>query len=102
MKFGPNFLKTISETARVTFGNRPIVNYRTGFKILKRQPRGPVSRSYYDGFDPHNSMERIFRKISPGFQTEEEERAASKLQRLRRKGKGPPKKGEGKRTTRKK
>ena len=101
MKFGANFLKKLNETVRITFGNRPVVNYRTGFKILKRQPRGPVSRSYYDGFDPHNKMERIFRQISPGFQTEEEERAATRTQRLKRRGKGAPRKGEGKRSKRK-
>jgi hypothetical protein len=40
-----------------------------------------------------------FKSASSDFTTEIEERRVEKLNRLRRRGKGPPKKGEGKRKT---
>lgn len=78
------------------FGNMPIVNRRTGFKLLKRKPIGPyVVQHYLPDFAP------MFRKADPTFRTELEENRIDKLIRLKRRGKGPPKKGLGKRNTRK-
>jgi len=43
-----------------------------------------------------------FRAFAPDFLTEQEERRQDALVRLRRRGKGPTKKGEGKRAKKKK
>jgi small subunit ribosomal protein S33 len=91
-KFTQKTLAVIDEAARVVFGNRPVVPYRTGFKLLKQQLIGPVLANYY-----LPDQAKYFRKLSPGFQTDLEERRQEKLTRLRARNKGPPKKGEGSR-----
>ena len=95
--FSPAVRALIAESARLTFGNLPVVNYRTGFKYLKQKPTGPMAVNYYvpDGA-------RGFRQFAPDFLTEQEERRQDALVRLRRRGKGPTKKGEGKRAKKKK
>lgn len=93
----PAFCAVINESARKIFGNLPIVNYRTGFKYLRHKPRGPIATSYY-----MDDNEAPFRAIQPGFKTEIEERRDLALKMLRRRGKGPPKKGQGKRAMKKK
>lgn len=95
--FSPAMLAAINEASMRVFGNMPIVNHRTGFKILKRKPNGPIAANYY-----LPNMVPSFRKMDPTFRTELEENRIEKLIRLKRRGKGPPKKGHGKRTTRKK
>ena len=92
----PAFKLVVDEAARVTFGHRPVVNYRTGFKLLKRVPIGPVISNYY-----LPKMEPNFRKVDPEFKSDMEERRHEKLIKLRTRGKGPPKKGEGKRSKKK-
>ena len=54
----------------------------SGFQIMRYYPEdiGKVARTYF-----------------PGYTTEEEGRRLKKLEALRRKGKGPPTKGAGKR-----
>jgi small subunit ribosomal protein S33 len=96
-KFTPAIKALINETSRKCFGNLPIVNYRTGFKLLRRKPIGPLAVNYYVP-----DLTRHFKSISPEFQTDIEERRADALARLKRKGKGPPKKGQGKRSAKKK
>lgn len=96
-KFSPVLAAMIRESSRVCFGNLPIVNYRTGYKYLKQMPSGPMAAQYYIP-----DMAREFRKYAPDFQTEQEERRSEALVRLRRRGKGPTKKGEGKRAKKKK
>ena len=96
-RFTPAFLALIDETARKCFGNLPIVNHRTGFQLLKKKPIGPILAKYYT---PDNT--RSFKAIAPDYMTELEERRADSLDRLKRRGKGPPKKGQGKRSKKKK
>jgi small subunit ribosomal protein S33 len=96
-RFSPALTLAISEASRKCFGNLENVNYRTGFKFLRRIPFGPIAASYY----PPNILKPM-RNIVPGFKTDEEERREEKLKRLRRRGKGPPRKGQGKRATRRK
>lgn len=96
-KFTPAFKAVIEESARKIFGNLPVVNYRTGNKFLKRKPLGPIAINYYPA-DP----ERPFRNIVKDFATDVEMRRADSLYRLKRRGKGPPKKGHGKRASKKK
>jgi len=95
--FSPALRALIGESARAVFGNLPVVNYRTGFKYLKQKPTGPMAANYYipDGA-------KGFRSVAADFLTEQEERRGDALVRLRRRGKGPTKKGEGKRSKKKK
>lgn len=95
-KFTQRFLKIIDESARNVFGNIPTSNFRTGAKILKRKPYGPIWNSYY----PEDSS-RAIRNLNPDFQTELEERRLAALAKAKQVGKGPPKKGQGKRVTKK-
>lgn len=96
-KFTPALQAVIKEASRVCFGNLPIVPYRTGFKYLKQNPSGPMAANYY-----LPDMTKTFRQFAPDFLTEQEDRRADALVRLRRRGKGPTKKGEGKRAKKKK
>jgi hypothetical protein len=91
-KFTQKTIAVIDEAARIVFGNRPVVPYRTGFKLLKQQPIAPILANYY-----LPDQTKHFRKLTPGFQTDLEERRQEKLIRLRARNKGPPKKGEGSR-----
>ena len=93
-RFSPAVRAIIKESADRIFGNRPIVPYRTGYKHLLQKPTGPTAVNYYI-----KDSVKAFKKASPDFQTEEEERRKEALVRMRRKGKGPPKKGQGKRAT---
>ena len=96
-RFSPEMTAIIRESARVCFDNLPIVNYRTGYKYLKQKPTGPMAAHYYVP-----DMAKGFRNVAPDFLTEQEERRQEALVRLRRRGKGPTKKGEGKRSKKKK
>lgn len=76
------------------FGNLPqlVPPLRTGNKVLRRKLAGPL---FYRPND--KPFEDVLRTEFPDYLTEQEERRRAKLQYLRRRGKGPPKKGEGKR-----
>lgn len=91
-RFTKQTLSVIDEAARVVFGNRPVVPYRTAFKLLRQQPIGPILANYYL---PNQTQD--FRNLAPEFQTDLEERRQEKLIRLRARNKGPPKKGQGSR-----
>jgi len=94
VRFGPQFKKLVDESARNIFGNLPVVPHRTGNKIWKSIPKGRIAEAWYDP-----DITREFRNFLPGFRTEEEEVKDLTKFRKKRKGKGPPKKGEGKRAT---
>lgn len=91
-RFTKSSLAVIDEAARIVFGNRPVVPYRTAFKLLKKQPIAPILANYYL---PNQAQD--FRNVAPGFQTDLQERRQEKLIRLRARNKGPPKKGQGSR-----
>lgn len=93
----PAFRAVIKESGRKIFGNRPVVAHRTGFKYLGRKPVAPIATNHYV-----DDMSGDFKSIVKGFTTEVEERRLDALARLRRRGKGPPPKGQGKRASRKK
>ena len=95
-RFTPLIKEMIELSSRKCFDALPIVPYRTGNKLLRRKPIGPMATNYY--LKDHT---RDFKKISPDFQTEEQERKAEKRYALKKRGKGPPKKGQGKRATKK-
>eukprot|EP01038_Epipyxis_sp_PR26KG_P014904 gene14904-20045_t len=97
-KFKPEFKTLIDETARNCFGNLPIVPYRTGNKILRQKLMGPLVMKHY----LPQGIDRAARKIAPDYKSPLEQRRFDKADRLKRRGKGPPKKGQGKRAMRKK
>ena len=96
-RFTPLIKEMIAESSRKCFDALPIVRYRTGNKLLKQKPIGPMAVNYY-----LEDLTKKFKKMSPDFQTEMQERKADALYSLQRRGKGPPKKGQGKRATKKK
>jgi hypothetical protein len=65
---------------------------RTGYNRSIRQLQGVYLNQYYG-----ESIDKYARMVQPGFLNEVEERRQIKLTQLRRRGKGPPKKGSGKR-----
>lgn len=95
--FSPAAKLMIAESARKIFGNLPMVNHRTGYKVLKQKPTGPLAITHF-GISAVKALKKSF----PGYTTEIEEQAIDRLDRLKRNGKPPPKKGQGKRASRKK
>jgi len=67
-------------------------NAPTGRKLLKKALVGPRLTSWY----PEG-----IRKMDMLFEDPEDKRRKVKLERMKRRGKGPPKKGEGKRAKKK-
>eukprot|EP00890_Picochlorum_soloecismus_P004856 jgi/Picsp_1/5371/NSC_02732-R1_protein len=85
--------ETIEQIQSRIFGNHIGDGLRSGRKVLARKLVGPKMVAYYP--------EDVFRN-DPLLANLEAERAKHKLERLRRRGKAPPKKGSGKRATKKK
>ena len=77
IKLTPKIKDIIKESSRICFGNLPVVNFRTGFKILKQKPFGTIAQQYY-----MPDYRADFRKFSTNFKTEEEERRHDQLIRL--------------------
>ena len=94
-RFSPAFKELINDAARKCFGNLPMSKFRSGFEYLKRKPYGDAMKDHY-----FPNFNKDFRAVDPNFKTELEERRASKLIKLRKRGRGPPKKGQGKRPSR--
>ena len=92
----PAFRQVIKASADKVFGNLPVVTFRTGNKLLARKPLGPLAVNYYT---QENKLDREFKRMDPMFKTDLEDRRHLALDKLRRKGKGPPKKGQGKRAS---
>ena len=85
---------SISEPAALE-GN----NERSGNKVLRKKLKGPLLADYY--FDQSGqSVDEVGREIVKGWMNDVEARRKSQLEVLRRRGKGPPKKGQGKRSKR--
>jgi small subunit ribosomal protein S33 len=96
-KFSPMIKNMIEESSRKCFDNLPILPYRTGNKLLKQKPIGPIAIQYH-----LKDLTKNFKKLDPEFQTDLQERRTEALHKLRTRGKGPPKKGQGKRAMQKK
>mmetsp|Transcript_15907 Transcript_15907/g.30015 ORF Transcript_15907/g.30015 Transcript_15907/m.30015 type:complete len:92 (-) Transcript_15907:399-674(-) len=82
----------ISKLRQEIFGELPNKGIRTGASILKKRWTGIIEARYYP-----EPITKIARQTTPGYLTEQEERRKLKLDTLRRRGKGPPAKGSGKR-----
>jgi small subunit ribosomal protein S33 len=85
----------LADIACRIFGTSPISNphARSVRKVLMKPLIGEAVASYYPKYPRHNKL---------GFSDPFRVRAEAKLERLRRRGKGPPKKGQGKRAQKKK
>ena len=71
------------------------------YKKLRKRLAMPKLVDYnFNYYRP--SAEFVMRRSVKGWLTEKQEVQATKLERLKAKGKGPPKKGQGKRTKKKK
>jgi len=80
----------LAECSRLVFGNAPVTHgVRSGRKLLRKKLIGPALVAWYP-----RSAESLT-KLDPSFRTEKQRRRALKLDKLKRRGKGPPKKGEG-------
>ena len=77
IKLTPQLKELIKEASRVCFGNLPVVNFRTGFKVLKQKPFAPIAQKYY-----MENYTKDMRKISSNFRTELQERRDEQLVRL--------------------
>jgi hypothetical protein len=95
-RFSAAMLAAINESSRVIFGNLPVVDYRTGNKLLRRKPMAPLLKDHY-----LPNLAPNMRKVAPDYLSDVEESRLELLERLKRKGKVTPKKGQGKRATRK-
>ncbi|VEU33902.1 unnamed protein product [Pseudo-nitzschia multistriata] len=79
------------------FGHVPILEgAAAGNKTAKKTFTGPYLEKYYPTSINHHA-----RKVHDGWETEQEEYRRVKLTQRRRKGKGPPKKGAGARSGKK-
>ena len=92
-----SFRSAIAESSRKCLDQLPLVHYRTGMKIFKQKPLGPI----YSGYHPPENT-KIFKRLAPDYKTPEEDRWKRALDKLKRRGKAPPKKGFGKRAGKKK
>lgn len=79
------------------FGHKPNLNLSSGGKAAKQSLTGPYLAKYYP-----TSINKYARQIHKGWETEQEEYRRVKLTQRRRKGKGPPQKGAGARSGKKK
>jgi small subunit ribosomal protein S33 len=86
--FSMRAMTTFSEASRVLFGNAPVTNMRSSRKLLNKKLKGPKIVAWYPP-----TMESYKDKH---YKSGEYERRQLKLEKLKRKGKGPPKKGSGK------
>jgi small subunit ribosomal protein S33 len=80
----------LAECSRLVFGNAPVTHgVRSGRKLLRKKLIGPALVAWYP-----RSAESLT-KLDPNFRTAKQRRRALQLDKLKRRGKGPPKKGEG-------
>lgn len=86
----------LSEISRQIFGNLPVLNQRSGNKILSRKLKGEKVTDFF-----HKPIQMMLPKGDVYNEVLREDRLR-KLDQLKRRGKGPPKKGHGKRASNKK
>ena len=92
--------KRLDEIGRSIFGTLPSTNERSGNKVLRKKLKGPLLADYY--FDQSGvDIDVVGREILSGWMNDREARRKNQLEILRRRGKGPPKKGMGKRSGKK-
>lgn len=90
-------VRALQEAGRRIFDTLPLSPDRTGNKVLRKKWLGPIVTA-----QDIKPFEHVIRRSFPTLGTEEEEHRRQKLAYMRRRGKGPPKKGSGKRSGKKK
>lgn len=85
--------KALAEATLRIFGHVKVDGVRSGRKLLKNKLVGPTLMEWY--------MPTLKELKLPHIESAMEERRKLKLEKLRRKGKGPPKKGQGQRSKKK-
>ena len=92
--------KRLDAISASIFGTLPSTNVRSGNKVLRKKMKGPLLADYY--FDQSGvDIDVVGREILSGWMNDREARRKNQLEILRRRGKGPPKKGMGKRSGKK-
>ena len=92
--------KRLDSIGRAIFGTLEGNNERSGNKVLRKKLKGPLLADYY--FDQSGvDIDVVGREILSGWMNDREARRKNQLEILRRRGKGPPKKGMGKRSGKK-
>ncbi|KAL7556755.1 hypothetical protein ACA910_008089 [Epithemia clementina (nom. ined.)] len=86
----PTLREEIDKIQYKIMGYFPKLGIKTGYQYMKRHPL-----QYYDEIDNPTRILDVARKIDRPLSTPQQERRQLKLIQLRRKGKGPPKKGAG-------
>eukprot|EP00594_Rhizosolenia_setigera_P002635 CAMPEP_0178949710 /NCGR_PEP_ID=MMETSP0789-20121207/6220_1 /TAXON_ID=3005 /ORGANISM="Rhizosolenia setigera, Strain CCMP 1694" /LENGTH=94 /DNA_ID=CAMNT_0020630299 /DNA_START=137 /DNA_END=421 /DNA_ORIENTATION=- len=81
----------ISRVAKQIFGALPNKNVKTGNKALRQTLVGTYIAGYYP-----ETIDKAAKLSLPEYKTPKQERRLKKLETLRQRGKGPPKKGAGK------
>jgi small subunit ribosomal protein S33 len=101
LKLYPQLRNKIQAVREEVLGWSPpsLNNMRTGKRFARQQLDAVYLNQYYTETE---SIDVAARKVIRGWKNEKEERRAAKLVLLRRRGKGPPKKGAGKQKTMKK
>eukprot|EP00816_Leptocylindrus_hargravesii_P001607 CAMPEP_0196803950 /NCGR_PEP_ID=MMETSP1362-20130617/3454_1 /TAXON_ID=163516 /ORGANISM="Leptocylindrus danicus, Strain CCMP1856" /LENGTH=96 /DNA_ID=CAMNT_0042175879 /DNA_START=18 /DNA_END=308 /DNA_ORIENTATION=+ len=89
-------IKVVELVAREIFGHAPQLNIRTGNSKLRKPMTGAYLARYYP-----EPIEKAARTVDPSYTSFKEGRRLEKLKQLRLRGKGPPKKGAGKRQQKK-
>mmetsp|Transcript_15198 Transcript_15198/g.44111 ORF Transcript_15198/g.44111 Transcript_15198/m.44111 type:complete len:95 (+) Transcript_15198:54-338(+) len=88
--------EAVRKVVREVFGIVNLPGTNRAHKTLKKGFMSPFDKRYYP-----EPIDKYARKAFPEgmrYTTELEERRLAKLDQLRRRGKGPPKKGSGKRS----
>eukprot|EP00578_Thalassiosira_sp_NH16_P012149 CAMPEP_0181116134 /NCGR_PEP_ID=MMETSP1071-20121207/21790_1 /TAXON_ID=35127 /ORGANISM="Thalassiosira sp., Strain NH16" /LENGTH=97 /DNA_ID=CAMNT_0023200361 /DNA_START=30 /DNA_END=323 /DNA_ORIENTATION=- len=89
----------IAAVAREIFGTLPNRGVRTGMQFLKKPLTGAYhARWYMEPIEPCARKTQRYCPLVPQYTSELQERRNLKLRILRSRGKGPPKKGSGKRS----
>mmetsp|Transcript_3907 Transcript_3907/g.5047 ORF Transcript_3907/g.5047 Transcript_3907/m.5047 type:complete len:93 (-) Transcript_3907:88-366(-) len=88
--------QAVQAVIRNIFGTVPGASSRQDLRLLRKPLKGVIIARYHP-----KPLEPSIRRVDPTYLTEQEARRKDKLRRLRMRGKGPPKKGEGKRTKKK-
>mmetsp|Transcript_11601 Transcript_11601/g.25118 ORF Transcript_11601/g.25118 Transcript_11601/m.25118 type:complete len:99 (-) Transcript_11601:368-664(-) len=90
----------IAAVAREIFSTLPNRGrVRTGMQFLKKPLTGAYEKRYYmEPIEPYARRAQRACPLIPIYTSELQERRSLKLRMLRQRGKGPPKKGSGKRS----
>eukprot|EP00850_Spirogloea_muscicola_P009357 SM000052S17749 [mRNA] locus=s52:491450:492036:+ [translate_table: standard] len=86
-------LRGVAEASARIFGAVVGNGLRSGHKVLRGKLVGPHIAAWYP---------TPLQQLDPMYQDPAEKARVLKLERLKRRGKGPPKKGQGKRATKRK